>query len=37
MPSKSHKQRRYLEHKKGHKWVKQHHFDKVKPGRRKSK
>ena len=37
MPSKSHKQRRFLEHKFGHKWVKKHHFHKVKSkgGKRK--
>lgn len=29
MPSRSQKQRRYLFMKKGPKWVKKHHFDKV--------
>lgn len=29
MPSKSDKQRKFLEHKFGHKWVKKHHFHKV--------
>jgi hypothetical protein len=35
MPSKSQTQRRFLEHKFGHKWVKKHHFNKVKKGGRK--
>jgi hypothetical protein len=35
MPSKSDKQRRYLEKHKGHKWVKKHHMDKVKRGGKK--
>lgn len=29
MPAKSERQRRYLEWKFGHGWVKEHHFDKV--------
>lgn len=35
MPSKSEKQRRFLEWKKGHKWVKRHHFDKVRKTKKK--
>jgi len=30
MPSRSEKQRRYLFATKGEKWVKEHHFDKLK-------
>lgn len=37
MPAKSNKQRRYLEATKGHKWVKAHHFDKVKKGGKKKR
>ena len=37
MPAKSHKQRRYLEHKYGHAWVKKHHMHKVKSKAKRKK
>lgn len=37
MPAKSKKQQRYLYATKGEKWVKEHHFDKVRSGRSKKK
>jgi hypothetical protein len=35
MPSKSEKQRRFLFANKGKKWVKKHHFDKLRRGKKK--
>jgi hypothetical protein len=37
MPSRSNKQRRFLEHKFGHAWVKRHHFDKVKKSKKRKR
>jgi hypothetical protein len=37
MPAKTQKQRRFLEAKFGHQWVKAHHFDKVKSSGGKKK
>jgi hypothetical protein len=37
MPAKSNKQRRYLEAKFGHEWVKKHHMDKVAPKKKRKR
>jgi hypothetical protein len=36
MPSTSPKQRRYLAHRFGEKWLREHHFDKLKTAKRKA-
>lgn len=37
MPARTHKQRRFLERKFGHAWVKRHHFHRVKKSKRKKR